>query len=171
MGQAEQPERRTFWERVFRMPPLRKRIERSLVEEWKFSEVRPRHIEELLSEDSEEMRAFFLSGSNARQYHRLVKEFGVGFETKDGKIVDESIETLSEYGPELIQKYPVLIDHRDLIKRYFAGVFRDGRVGTQSLIRISNSMWFSPSRRRNSGCPPTSSTPDSRSRTTSSAQC
>src|SRR4029453_11931135 len=90
------------------------------------------------------MRAFFLSGSNARQYQRLVKEFGIGFETKDGKVVDDSIETLGEYGPELIQKYPVLIEHRELIKRYFAGVFRDGRIGTQSLIRISNSMWFSP---------------------------
>jgi hypothetical protein len=141
---AEQPERRSFWERVFRMPPLRKRIEKALAEDWKFSEVRPRHIEELLSEDSEETRTFFLSSSNARQYQRLVKEFGIGFETKDGKIVDDSIETLSEYGPELIQKYPILMEHRELIKRYFAGVFRDGRVGTQSLIRISNSMWFSP---------------------------
>jgi hypothetical protein len=142
--QAEQPERRSFWERVFRMPPLRKRIEKSLTEDWKFAEVRPRHIEALLSEDADETRAFFLSGSNARQYQRLIKEFGIGFETKDGKVVDESIETMSEYGPELMQKYPILIEHRDLIKRYFAGVFRDGRVGTQSLIRISNSMWFSP---------------------------
>src|SRR5262245_30437342 len=49
-AQAEQPERRTFWERFFRMPPLRKRIEKALTEDWKFSEVRPRHIEELLSE-------------------------------------------------------------------------------------------------------------------------
>jgi hypothetical protein len=141
---AEQPERRTFWERVFRMPPLRKRVEKSLTEDWKFSEVRPRHVENLLSEDAEEMRAFFLSGSNARQYQRLVKEFGCGFETRDGKIADESIETLSEYGPELIQKYSILMEHRELIKRYFAGVFRDGRIGNQSLIRISNSMWFSP---------------------------
>src|SRR5262249_61447614 len=109
-----------------------------------FTEVKPRHIEELLSEDSEEMRTFFLSGSNARQFQRLVKEFGIGFETKDGKILDESIETLGEYGPELIQKYPILMEHRELIKRYFAGVFRDGRVGTQSLIKISNSVWFSP---------------------------
>ena len=36
------------------------------------------------------------------------------------------------------------MEHRETIKRYFAGVFRDGRIGTQSLIRISNSMWFSP---------------------------
>jgi hypothetical protein len=142
--QTEQPERKTFWERVFRMPPLRKRLEKTLVEEWKFSEVRPRHIEEMLSEDSEETRTFFMSGSNARQYQRLVKEFGVGFETKEGKVVDESIETMSEYGPELIQKYPILMENREIIKRYFAGVFRDGRIGTQSLVRISNSMWFSP---------------------------
>ncbi|HEY8459556.1 MAG TPA: hypothetical protein VIM99_04200, partial [Blastocatellia bacterium] len=47
--QTAQPERRTFWERVFRMQPLRKRLEKALVENWKFSEVRPRHIEELLS--------------------------------------------------------------------------------------------------------------------------
>src|SRR5262249_59642522 len=83
--QPEQAEHSTFWERVFRMPPLSKRIERALTEDWKFSEVRPAQVEELLSEDSEETRAFFLSGSNARQYQRLVKEFGCGFETKDGK--------------------------------------------------------------------------------------
>jgi hypothetical protein len=142
--QAEQAERRTFWERVFRMPPLHKRIERALTEDWKFSEVRPRQVEDLLSEDSEETRAFFLSGSNARQYQRLVKEFGCGFETKDGKVVDDSIETLGEYGPELIQKYSLLMEHRELIKRYFAGVFRDGRVGSQSLLKIGNSQWFSP---------------------------
>jgi hypothetical protein len=142
--QAGQSERRTFWERVFSMPPLRKRIERALVEDWKFSDVRPRHIETLLSEDAEETRAFFLNGSNARQYQRLLKEFGCGFETRDGKIVDESIETLGEYGPNLIQKYSILMENREIIKRCFAGVFRDGRIGTQSLIRISNSMWFSP---------------------------
>jgi hypothetical protein len=142
--QAEQPERRTFWEKVFRMPPLRKRLEKTLVEEWKFSEVRPRHIEDLLSDDAEEARDFFMSGSNARQYQRLVKEFGVGFETKEGNVVDESIETMSDYGPELIQKYSILMENREIIKRYFAGVFRDGRIGTQSLVKISNSMWFSP---------------------------
>jgi hypothetical protein len=142
--QTVRQERRTFWERVFRMAPLRKRLEKTLVEEWKFSEVRSRHIEDLLSEDAEEARAFFMSGSNARQYQRLVKEFGIGFETKEGKVVDESIETLSDYGPKLIEKYPVLMENRDTIKRYFAGVFRDGRIGTQSLIRISESMWFSP---------------------------
>jgi hypothetical protein len=142
--QTEQPERRTFWEKVFRMPPLRKRLEKTLVEEWKFSEVRPRHIEDLLSDDAEEARSFFMSGSNARQYQRLVKEFGVGFETKEGNVVDESIETMSDYGPELIQKYSILMENREIIKRYFAGVFRDGRIGTQSLVKISNSMWFSP---------------------------
>jgi hypothetical protein len=143
-AQTEQPERKTFWERVFRMPPLRKRVEKALVEEWKFSEVKQRDIEDMLSDDAEEIRGFFLSGSNARQYQRLVKEFGVGYETKEGKVVDESIETMSDYGPELIQKYSILMEHREIIKRYFAGVFRDGRVDTKSLIKISNSMWFSP---------------------------
>jgi hypothetical protein len=142
--QTERQERRSFWERVFKMLPLRKRIEKALTEDWKFYEVRPRHVEALLSEDAEETRRFFLNGSNARQYQRLVKEFGCGFETKDGKIVDDSVETISEYGPGLIQKYSLLMDNREIIKRYFAGVFRDGRVGTQSLVQISNSMWFSP---------------------------
>jgi hypothetical protein len=36
------------------------------------------------------------------------------------------------------------MDNRELIKRYFAGVFRNGRISTPALIRISNSMWFSP---------------------------
>jgi hypothetical protein len=143
-AQTGQPDRKTFWERLFRMPPLRKRVEKALVEEWKFSEVKPRDIEEMLSDDAEEIRAFFLNGSNARQYQRLVKEFGIGYETKEGKVVDESIETLSDYGPELMQKYSILMEHREIIKRYFAGVFRDSRVDTKSLIKISNSMWFSP---------------------------
>jgi len=141
---AQQQERRSFWERVFRLPPLRQRIEKSLTEDWKFPEVRSRHIESLLADDAEDSRLFFLNGTNARQYHRLLKEFGCGYEDRNGRITDESIETLSEYGPELILKYPILMQNRELIKRYFAGVFRDGRIGTQSLIRISNSMWFGP---------------------------
>ncbi len=143
-GPAGQPERRSFWERVFKLPPLRKRIEKALTEEWKFSDIRPRHIEWLVSEEGEDARIFFLSGANARQYHRLVKEYGVGFEDRNGRIVDDSFDTISEYGPDLLKNYYVLMENRELIKRYFAGAFRDGRIGTQSLIRISNSMWFSP---------------------------
>ncbi len=142
--QTGQPERQPFWERVFKLPPLRTRIEKALTEKWKFSEIRPRHIELLLEEDEEDARRFFMDGTNARQYHRLVKEFGCGFETRSGRIVDDSFDTLSEYGPELIVKYPILMENRELIKRYYAGVFRDGRIGTQSLIRISRSMWFGP---------------------------
>lgn len=123
---------------------MRKRVEKALTEDWKFPDVRQRHIESLLSEDGQESRMFFLSGSNARQYHRLVKEFGCGFEDRNGRIVDDNFDTLSEYGPELILKYPILMENRELIKRYFAGVFRDGRIGSQSLIRISSSMWFGP---------------------------
>ena len=135
-------ERRSFWARMFKLPPLRTRIEKSLTQDWKFAEVRTRHIETLLSEDEEEARRFFLDGINARQYHRLVKEFGIGYENRNGKIVDESFESISEYGPELLKNYSILMENRELIKRYFAGVFRDGRISTQSLIRISNSMWF-----------------------------
>jgi len=126
------------------MPPLRKRIEKSLTEDWKFAEIRPRHVESLMDDDAEDARRFFLSGGNARQYQRLVKEFGCGFETRSGNVVDDSFDTLSEYGQELVQKYSVLMENRELIKRYYAGLFRDGRIGSQALIRISNSMWFSP---------------------------
>jgi hypothetical protein len=139
-----QQERLSFWQRLFKLPPLRKRIEKALTEDWKFTEVRPRHIEYLLSEDGEVDRQFFLYGTNARQYQKLLKEYGCGYEDRNGKIVDDTIDTISESGPELIKNYYVLIENRDLIKRYFAGVFRDGRIGTQSLIRISNSMWFGP---------------------------
>ncbi len=142
LQQPAAEERRSFWARVFKLPPLRTRIEKSLTQDWKFTEVRPRHIETLLSEDEEEARRFFLDGINARQYQRLVKEFGCGYENRNGKIVDDSFETISEYGPELLKNYPILMENREMIKRYFAGVFRDGRIGTQSLIRISNSMWF-----------------------------
>lgn len=137
-------ERQPFWERVFRIPPLRKRLEKSLTVDWKFTDIRPRHIEYLLSEEGEDARIFFLSGSNAKQYHRLVKEFGVGFETRNNRVVDESFDTLNEYGPELLEKYYVLMEHKELIKKYFAGVFREGRISTQALIRISNSVWFGP---------------------------
>lgn len=140
-GQAE---RRTFWERVFKIPPMSKRLEKVLAEEWKFTDIRPRHIEWLLSEEGEEARIFFLQGSNARQYQRLVKEYGCGFETRNGRVVDDTFDTLSEYGTELIQNYSILMENKTIIKRYFAGVFRDGRIGTQSLIRISSSMWFGP---------------------------
>lgn len=141
---AKKTPRQPFWERVFNIAPLNERLEKSLTKDWKFTDVRPRHIEWLMSEEGEEARVFFLSGLNARQYHRLVKEFGCGFETRNGNVVDETFDTLSEYGPELIEKYYVLIQHRELIKRYYAGVFRDGRIGTQSLIRIGGSMWFGP---------------------------
>ncbi len=142
--QTEQQDRRGFWARVFRLPPLRKRIEKALNEEWKFTDVRPRHMEWLLSEEGEEARIFFLNGTNARQYHKLSKEFGCGFEDRNGRIIDDSFDTISEYGPELLKNYQILMDNRELIKRYYAGVFRDGRIGNQSLIRISNSMWFGP---------------------------
>gem|GEM_PF-2486062 len=142
--QASQQEKRSFWQRVFNLPPLRKRIEKALAEDWKFTDVRPRHIEWLLSEDGEDARQFFLDSVNARQYRRLYKEYGCGFEDRNGKIVDDSFDTIAEYGPELIENYHILIDNREIIKRYFAGVFRDGRIGTQSLIRISSSVWFSP---------------------------
>lgn len=123
---------------------MRKRVEKALAEDWKFSDVRPRQIESLLPDDAEELRRFFLDGTNARQYQKLVKEFGCGFEDRNGRVVDDSFDTLSEYGPELILKYPILMQNREIIKRYFAGMFRDGRIGSQSLIRISNSMWFGP---------------------------
>lgn len=137
-------DRRSFWERVFKMPPLRKRIEKALVEDWKLAEVRPRHIDFLASEDGEEARIFFLNGTNAKYYQRLYREYGVGFADRNGRIVDDSFETLRETGPDLIRSYHTLMGNRELIKKYFAGVFRDGRIGSESLIRISNSMWFSP---------------------------
>src|SRR5262249_1125681 len=142
--QTDQQERRSFWARVFNLPPLRKRIEKALTEDWKFTDIRPRHIEWLLSDDGEDARQFFLDGINARQYRRIFKEYGCGFEDRNGKIIDDSIDTISEYGPELVKNYNILIDNRELIKRYYAGMFRDGRIGAQALIRISNSMWFSP---------------------------
>lgn len=143
-AQPNQQERRPFWERVFNVPPMRTRIEKALNEKWKFTDVRPRHIEMLLSDDEETTRRFFLDGANARMYQKLLAEYGCGFETRNGRIVDDSFETLAEYGPELISNYAVLMENRDLIKRYYAGLFRDGRISTQSLIRVSSSVWFGP---------------------------
>ncbi len=139
-----QADKRSFWERLFKIPPMRTRLEKSLTENWKFIEVRPRNIEWLLSDDGEEARLFFLDGTNARQYQRLVKEYGCGFENRNGKVDDDNFDTLSEYGAELIKNYSVLMDNRELIKRYYAGVFRGNRIGSEALIRISSSMWFGP---------------------------
>ncbi len=141
---VKKPARQPFWERVFNIAPLSERLEKSLTKDWKFTEVRPRHIEWLMSDEGEEARIFFLSGSNARQYHRLVKEFGCGFESRTGRVVDDTLDTLSEYGPELLEKSYVLLQNRETIKKYYAGVFREGRIGTQSLIKIGSSMWFGP---------------------------
>ena len=142
--QGSASEKRSFWERLFKIPPVRKRIEKSLTVDWKFTDVKPRHIDYLASEEGEEARIFFLNGSNARQYQRILKEYKCGFEGRDGKITDDNFDTINEYGPELVKNHYILMENKDLIKRYFAGVFRDGRIGTQSLIRISNSMWFGP---------------------------
>ncbi len=141
---APAPEKQPFWERFFKVAPMRARLEKALSESWKFTDVRPRQIEFLLSPDEEDARRFFLDGGNARQYQRLVKEFGCGFENRNGTITDDSFETLSEYGPELLAQYTVLLENRETIKKYYAGLFRDNRIGTQALIRISNSMWFGP---------------------------
>ncbi len=142
--QTSNAEKRTFWERLFKLPPMRARVEKALSEHWKSMDVRPRNIDWLVSDDGEEARLFFLDGTNARQYQRLVKEYGCGFEDRNGKVSDDNFDTLSEYGAELVKSYSVLMDNRELIKRYYAGVFRDGRIGTQALIRISSSMWFGP---------------------------
>jgi hypothetical protein len=83
-------DRRTFWERVFKLAPLRERLEKTLTKDWKFTDVRPRQLDTLLSDEGEEARLFFLNGGNARQYYKLRKEFGCGFEFKDGRIVDDS---------------------------------------------------------------------------------
>jgi hypothetical protein len=140
---TQQADHRNFWERLFNMPPVSKRLERALTEEWAL-EYRPHNIEWLLSDEGEDARIFFLDTSNAREYHRLVKEFGCGLEDRNGKIVDDSFDTLSEYGPELVRNYHILIENHDVIKRYYAGLFRDGRIASPSLIRISNSVWFGP---------------------------
>ena len=97
-----------------------------------------------MTDEGEDTRRFFMDGVNAGQYQKLLKEYKCGFEDRNGRVVDDSFDTLSEYGPELIASYHILMGNREIIKKYFAGVFRDGRIGTPSLIRISKSMWFDP---------------------------
>src|SRR5262245_62245246 len=43
--QGSASEKRSFWERLFKIPPVRKRIEKSLTVHWKFTDVKPRHID------------------------------------------------------------------------------------------------------------------------------
>lgn len=141
---AQSKDKQSFWERLFGIAPVRTRVEKVLNDEWKFENIRPRYIDWLVSEEGQEARQFFLMTSNARQYRKLVKEFGCGFEDRNGKIVDDNFDTLSEYGSEVIDKYNTLMNNRELIKKYFAGLYRDNRISTQSLIKIGNSVWFGP---------------------------
>jgi hypothetical protein len=144
--QQGEPEK-GFFRRLFNLPPpkpLREKIETALTEKWQFAEVRPYQIAALMEKDAEEARLFFLSGYNAHCYRNLKKMYGLASETRSGDVVDDPIETIRDHGPQLLSNYLLLHNRetRDLIKRYWGGYYRQGKIGTETLNRIASTNWL-----------------------------
>ena len=89
---------------------MAERLEVSLKEKWKFPEVKRYQIEALLEPEADEKLHFFLDGYFADRYLRLKKYYGLATATRNGRVVDDSIETLAEFGPRLLSFYDVLND-------------------------------------------------------------
>lgn len=136
-----------FWRKVFGLGPARpmaERLEVSLKEKWKFPEVKRYQIEALLEPEADEKLHFFLDGYFADRYLRLKKYYGLATATRNGRVVDDSIETLAEFGPRLLSFYDVLNDaeNRRNIPRYFGGFYRDGKLSTETLVNIASTNWL-----------------------------
>lgn len=157
-GSVQQPQQqpgeneRGFLRRLLHLPPpkpLAERIEYALTEKWKFAEIRPHHIASLLEKDAEDTRLFFLSGYNAQCYRNLKKMYGLASQTRSGEVVDDPFETIRDHGPQLLSNYEILRnrDNYELIKRYWSGYYRQGKIGTETLNRIAATNWLGPFQR------------------------
>lgn len=125
------------------------RIEEALTEKWKFPDVRQYQIDSLMEKEAEDARLFFLSGYNAQCYQTLKKMYGLAAETRSGEVVDDPFETIRDQGPRLLSNYELLRNRetRDLIRRYWGGYYRQGKIGTETLNRISSTNWLGPFQR------------------------
>lgn len=138
---------RSFWRRVFGLGPARpvaERLETSLREKWKFTDLKRYQIESLLAPEADEKLHFFLDGFNASRYLKLKKVYGLATPTRSGRVVDDDIQVIGQFGPELLKSYDILRDDesRRIVTRYFAGYYRDGRIGTETLVKVASTNWL-----------------------------
>jgi hypothetical protein len=136
-----------FWRKMFGLGPARPmaaRLEESLKEKWKFPDVKRYQIDALLEPEADEKLHFFLDGYYASRYLRLKKLYGLATPTRSGRVVDDGIETLTEFGPRLISFYELLNDDENQrnIPRYFGGYYREGKIGTETLVNIASTNWL-----------------------------
>lgn len=144
---AEKEADRSFWRKVFGLGPARpvaERLETSLREKWKFTDLKRYQIESLLAPEADEKLRFFLDGFNASRYLKLKKVYGLATPTRSGRVVDDDIQLIGQFGPELLKSYDMLRDDesRRIVTRYFAGYYRDGRIGTETLVKIASTNWL-----------------------------
>jgi hypothetical protein len=138
---------RSFWRKMFGLGPARpvaERLEESLREKWKFPDIKRYQIEMLLAPEADEKLLFFLDGDNAARYQRLKKIYGLATATRSGRLVDDDIQTIAQFGPELLSYYELLRDddNRRNIPRYFGGYYRDGKIGAETLVKIASTNWL-----------------------------
>ena len=144
---AAEKQKSPFWRKLFGMgprKPLAERIEFALKEKWKFPDVKQYHIDSFLEPGAEEMQDFFLDGYNSSRYLRLKTHYGLATATRSGRMIDDDIETIKQEGTKLLSYYEILNDdeNRRNIPKYFGGYYRDGKIGTESLVRIGSTNWF-----------------------------
>ena len=142
-----------FWRKVFGLGPARpmgERLEESLREKWKFPDVRPHQIESLLAPEADEKLHFFLDGYYAGRYLKLKKIYGLASQGRRGGVDDDDLDTLLQFGQKLLGYYEMLNDDdtRRNIPRYFGGYYREGKIGTETLVNIASTNWLGPFMRK-----------------------
>ena len=124
--------------------PMAERVEESLREKWKFTDVKQYYIQSLLEPDADDKLHFFLDGYYASRYLRLKKIYGLATPTRSGRLEDDDVETIAQFGPKLMEYFEVLNDDetRRFIPRYFGGYYREGKLGAESLVNIASTNWL-----------------------------
>lgn len=145
--QGSEEQARSFWRKVFGLGPprpVRERLEESLREKWKFTDVKPYQLDELLTPEADEKLQFFLDGYNAGRYLRLKKIYGLAAPVRSERLIDDDIQVLAEFGPDLVSYYELLNndENRRNIPKYFGGYYRDGKIGTEMLVKIAATNWL-----------------------------
>ncbi len=142
-----------FWRKVFGLGPARpmaERLEESLREKWKFPDVRPHQIESLLAPEADEKLHFFLDGYYASRYLKLKKIYGLASQGRRGRLEDDDLDLTLQFGQKLLSYYDMLNDDetRRNIPRYFGGYYREGKIGTETLVNIASTNWLGPFMRK-----------------------
>ena len=73
---------------------MAERLEESLREKWKFTDVRPHQIESLLTPEADEKLHFFLDGYYASRYLKLKKVYGLASQGRRGRLEDDDLRNL-----------------------------------------------------------------------------